>query len=56
MITECMNIIFENDDLIDFNFDSDKRLITRPQIYRVNNDILFRLNNDTKVEIYTNQM
>ena len=34
-----------NTDFDGFHFDGDERLITRQQIYRINDDIVKRLNN-----------
>ena len=34
-----------NDYFDDLNFDSDERLITKPRIYFINDDIVKRLNN-----------
>ena len=54
------NIMHENnprnDDFDDLPLDGDGRLISEWRIYCVNNDIVFRLNNGSIVEIYTNQM
>ena len=41
-----------NDDFDDLPFGGDKRLIAGQQIYHVNGDIGFRLNNGSTVDIY----
>ena len=45
-----------NYDLYDLTFDGDKRLISGRQLYRINDDIAFRLNNGLRVYVYTNWM
>ena len=45
-----------NDDFGDLPFDGDQIMISRWQIYRVNNYIIEMLNNDLIIDIYTNQM
>ena len=40
-----------NADFGDLSFDGDKRLITRRQIYHINDDIVFKLNNILSVEV-----
>ena len=45
-----------NYDFIDLPFDSEQRLITGLQIYCVNDDIVFRLNNGLIIDINKNQM
>ena len=46
----------QNSDLDDLCFDGDQRLITRKLIYRINNNIVERLNNGLTVDVYTNCM
>ena len=46
----------QNADFDDLTFDGDQRLITRKQIYCINDDILERLNNGLIVHVYKNQM
>ena len=41
----------QNSDFGDLTFYSDERLITRQQIYRINCDIVFRLNNGSIIDI-----
>ena len=46
----------QNANFVDLNFDSDQRLISGQQIYHVNYDIVFRLNNCLIVDLYINRM
>ena len=41
----------QNYDFNDLSFDGDERLITRRQLYRINGNIIFRLNNGSSVDI-----
>ena len=49
------NIIYEinpqNDDFYDLPIDVDERLITRQRLYRINDNIVFRLNNGSIIEV-----
>ena len=45
-----------NANLYDFAFDGDKMLISRQQIYCINDDIIKRLNNGFIIGVYTNRM
>ena len=45
-----------NADFDDLTFDGDQRLIYGWQIYRVNEDIVERLDNGSIFDVYTNQM
>ena len=42
----------QNDDFDDLTFDVDQSLITRKRIYRINDDIVNRLNNCLIFDIY----
>ena len=42
----------QNDDFDDLPFDVDQSLITRKRIYRINDDIVNRLNNCLIFDIY----
>ena len=46
----------QNSYSYDLPFDGDQRLIDWQQIYSVNDDIVFRLNNGSIVDIYKNKM
>ena len=46
----------QNDNFNDLLFDGHQSLITRQRIYRVNYDIVERLNNGFIVDVYTNLM
>ena len=46
----------QNSGFYDLPFDGDERLITRRQIYRINDNIKERLNNGLIVDVYTNKM
>ena len=45
-----------NADLVDLPFDNDKKLISEYQIYNVNDDIIFRLNNGSIIGTYMNRI
>ena len=45
-----------NCDFDDLNFDDDEMFIAKGWIYRINYDILERLNNSLIVDVYTNWM
>ena len=45
-----------NDDFDGLTIYGDERLITRWQIYRINDDIVLRLNNGLIISVKTNQM
>ena len=45
-----------NADFDDLSFDGNERFITRQWIYRINDDIIERLNNGSIFDIYTNIM
>ena len=47
---------FQSANFYDLPFDVDQRLITRQQIYLINDDIVERLNNGFIVDVYTNQI
>ena len=46
----------QNDNLYDLPLDGDQMLITRWQIYCINDDIVEMLNNNPVVGVYTNRM
>ena len=46
----------QNSKFDDLAFDGDERLITRWRIYRINDDIIERLNNGLIDDVYTNQI
>ena len=46
----------QNDYFYDLRFDGDHRLISGHQIYRVNDDVIERLNNGSIIYIYINRM
>ena len=45
-----------NSDFNDLPFDVDERLISRRKVYRINDDIIERFNNNLIVDIYTNRI
>ena len=46
----------QNADFYDLPSYSDRLLITRLQIYHINDDVVERLNNDYIINVYTNQI
>ena len=50
-----MKVILEM-KIFDLSFDGDQRLTTGRLIYPINDDIVFRPNNDLIVDIYKNRM
>ena len=45
-----------NADLDDLPFDGDERLIARQWIYPINDDIIFSLNNGSRIDVKANRI